>query len=219
MAVKRHCVAAESAAAAAAPATRPAAPRPAENHRERRGLRRSVHCPQRQVRQGAKPQRRSAALMPDYASHSHEVRKPTPRRLGPPTRQSPLLPKPSPTRPIWPIVSASASSTSSSRQSRPMDTDLLCPYAGVQIANLLTRLLRQARPCRRCDTNADASGQIQLRQGRKRHDNNCAFEQYSDDGVGAQVAATCRRQAGALAGTASSPALRQCSGQWRTNGP
>ena len=216
MAVKRHCVAAKSAAAAAS-TTRPVAPRSAENHRERRGLRRSVHCPQRQVRQGAKPQRRSAALMPDYASHSHEVRKPTPRRLGPPTRQSPLLPKPSPARPIWPIVSASASSTASSRQSRPighrpMDTDLLCPYAGVQIANLLTRHLQQARPCQRCDTNADASGQIQLRQGRKRHDNNCAFEQYSDDGVGAQVVTTCRRQAGALAGSASSPALRQCSG-------
>ena len=135
--------------------------------------------------------------MLDFASHSHEVRNPTPRRLGPPTRQSPLLPKPSPTRPIWPIVSASASSTASSRQSRPMDTDLLCPYAGVQIANLLTRLLQQARPCRRCDTNADASGQIQLRQGRKRHDNNCSVEQYSDDGVGAQVVTTCRRQAGA----------------------
>ena len=66
--------------------------------------------------QGANPQRRIAAPAPGCAARCNEGCEPTPRRLGPPTRRPPLLPTRSPTRPMWPIVGASASS----RQSRPL---------------------------------------------------------------------------------------------------
>ena len=66
--------------------------------------------PKWQDGQRAKPQRRIAAPAPDCASHCNEGCEPTPRRLGPPTQRPLPLPTLSPTRPMCPIVGASASS-------------------------------------------------------------------------------------------------------------
>ena len=56
------------------------------------------------------------------------------------------------------------------RCTNPMDVGLFGGYAVLKVANLLTDPVRQAQPRWRCDNNAGARGRIQVRRGRRWHD-------------------------------------------------